>query len=113
MFFHGGAPNLKRILPPSITGAPSCSQYGAGSVCRIDRVYVTTDFRQALIFSALHQSKKGCVYEVIPKGDLTADPDYLGPHGESIECESAEIVSVIRIKPKDRIKIRKIILNGE
>lgn len=109
MFFHGGAPNLKKILPPSITGAKSCSLYG-DVFCRVDRVYVTTDFQQAAIFAAMHPSNKGCVYIVNPQGDLRPDPDYLGPDGESMECESADVIDIIPLDPKDRIKIRIFLL---
>ena len=110
MFFHGGAPNLKKILPPSITGALSLALCGAESVCRVDRVYVTTDFQAAAIFAAMHPSNKGCVYLVNPEGELRPDPDYRGPDGASMECEAADVICIIPLDPKDCIKIRRFFL---
>jgi hypothetical protein len=44
-YFHGGQPGMKPgmfILPPEITRAPSCSEYGAAGIHRRDRVYLCT-----------------------------------------------------------------------
>lgn len=109
-YFHGGAPNLKKILPPSITQAPSCASYGAAAVCRRDRVYLTKDVREAMIFAALHPSDRGTVYEVRPVGAVENDPDYLGPPGQCVAVESADVIGVIPVKRKELFKIRKWVL---
>lgn len=111
-YFHGGAPKLKKILPPSITQAPSCASYGAAAVCRRDRVYLTKDLREAMIFAALHPSDNGAVYEVIPVGAVENDPDYNGPAGICVEAVAAEIVRVVPVKRKELFKIRRWILQS-
>ncbi len=112
-YYHGGNPELligESILPPSITGQPNCSEYGADFVHRKDRVYVTTEFMAAVIFASMHQSLKGCVYRVEPVGDLVLDPDCDQP-GLSYECESAVIVEKIKIKPRKLSKVREVMLS--
>lgn len=109
-YYHGGAPKLKEILPPSVTGAPSNADYGAAAVCRRDRVYLTTDVREAMLFAALHPSNNGTVYEVRPAGGISHDPDYLGPQGGCVEAERADIIRVVPVKKKELFKIRRWIL---
>lgn len=113
-FFHGGKGGLVKgnmILPPSITGVPSCARYGAAGLCRTDRVYVTTDERAALMFAALHYSGKGATYEVEPIGELIADPDCDKPY-LSFECERARILVAHRIPDKLRNEIIKQFLKA-
>lgn len=110
--YHGGPPRLypgDYILPPCETGEPSTAIYGAGAVCRTDRVYVTTDPQAAAIYAAFHRSGKGQVYEVEPEGGLTPDLDCTAP-GLSFETERARIVRMIRLTKRQRQQIRAIIL---
>lgn len=91
-YWHGGRPGLKPgsyLLPPSITKAPCCSDYGAAAVHRRDRVYVTTQQAAALVFAAGHPD--GVIYECEPVGAIVPDPDCSDP-GLSFECEKARIV---------------------
>src|SRR5690606_7001849 len=51
-YWHGGRRGIQRgayILPPTITKAPSLSEYGEAGVHRRDRVYVTTSQAAALL----------------------------------------------------------------
>ncbi len=109
-YFHGGPRGLREILPPCATGAPSCASYGAGNVCRRDRVYLTTVYEAALIYAGMHPSGNGVVYEVAPVGDVWPDPDYLGKAGESVEAASARVIRKFRIDGKTLRRIRNDIL---
>lgn len=112
-YFHGGPPGLKsEILPPERTGAASTAQYGAGAVCRRDRVYLTTIPDAALIFAACAPSlAPGWVYEVEPVGDVEPDPDYLGPAGESMSATRARIYRVHhRLTIRERHRIQRILV---
>lgn len=94
-YYHGGYGGLKEggmLLPPSITGAKSCADYGAGHVCRRDKVYITTDVDVARFAATM--TPNGKVYEVFPLGVLGPDPDCLEP-GHSFECDRARIVRVV------------------
>ncbi len=91
LYWHGGAPGLKMILPPSITGVASCADYGASAVCRRDRVYITTKYEAALMFAAMHPSGEGMVYVVEPIAPLEPDPDCDAP-GLSYACRKAKVV---------------------
>lgn len=119
IYYHGGKGGLRLgmfILPPSITGSHSTADYGAGKVCRRDRVYVTTSDAAALIFGAMHWSGKGAVYEVEPIGELVVDPDANADAAGayiSYECERARIIKVRRIYPSVRDDILKTILRSE
>lgn len=112
-YFHGGYGGLRvgdMILPPSVTGAVSTASYGAASVCRRDRVYVTSRFDNAVDAAAVHPSGRGKVYEVKPLGDLTVDPDALRLPGQepwSWECLKAVVVAVHRIPGKTKKRIKK------
>lgn len=100
-YFHGGPKGRQRggfILPPNLTRAKTLANYGAGGVCRTDRVYVTTDLRAALLYAA--GVPKGVIYEVKPVGELEPDPDCLEP-GLSFQCESAKVVRVIKPRPNE------------
>lgn len=100
-YFHGGPIGRQRgayLLPPCLTKAPSLATYGAGGVCRTDRVYVTTDARAALMYAA--GVPKGVIYEVEPVGDLEADPDCSQP-GLSFQCERAKVLKVIKPSRRD------------
>lgn len=114
-YFHGGYGGLKTgalILPPTETGAASCSDYGGHLVCRRDRVYVTTDLDSAIVFAAMHHSNKGKVYQVEPLGELDPDPDCKVP-GQSFSCERAAILAVRKITNKQRRMIQRALLRGE
>lgn len=68
-------------------------------VARRDRVYVTTEFWNALHFASvacdllLRKRMPGAVYEVEPEGRLVADPDC--PYGISFECLRAKVVAIV------------------
>lgn len=106
-YYHGGPRGLRTILPPKETGARS---YAAdlSTVCRRDRVYVTTDFGAALLYAACHE--RGAVYEVRPVGELLPDPDCSLP-GLSWECRGATVVRVHKPKGKHMRMARKAILS--
>jgi len=94
-YFHGGYGGLKEggiLLPPSITGAKSCADYGAGHVCRRDKVYVSVDVEDARLVAAL--TPAGKVYQVEPLGDVSPDPDCNIP-GVSFECDRARVIRVV------------------
>jgi rifampin ADP-ribosylating transferase len=98
-YFHGGDRGLKvgdYILPPSDTGRPSVSDFGAQIVHRKDRVYVSTRLGDAQFFASA--SQKPVVYEVEPEGDLAPDPDCIS--GVSFTCSKAKIIAVHKIRGK-------------
>jgi hypothetical protein len=100
-YYHGGPQGRSRgayILPPSITGAMTTADFGAGSVCDRGKVYVTTSYEAALIYAAGH--RRGVVYEVLPVGTLLPDPDCSEP-GLSFECEKAVVRKVIKPAASD------------
>jgi hypothetical protein len=97
-FFHGGTPGLRvgdRVLPPLSTGAPSAADYGAGHVCRRDRVYLGSTPAVAVIYAAMHPTHAGVVYEVVPDGPVEPDPDWIGEPGMSVQAPAATIIRVI------------------
>ncbi|MBZ9600690.1 NAD(+)--rifampin ADP-ribosyltransferase [Phyllobacterium chamaecytisi] len=107
-YYHGGFGGLRvgqHVLPPEKTGAPSTASYGAGAVCRRDRVYVTTNMEAAFICACLHTDIRGRVYEVEPIGAVVPDPDGVGNH--SFECEKAKIVRVFKVGGKLIKTVRK------
>lgn len=112
-YFHGGYGGLRvgdMVLPPSVTGAASTASFGAASVCRRDRVYVTSRFDNATEAAAVHPSGLGKVYEVKPLGELTVDPDALLMPGQepwSWECPKAVVVAVHRIPGKTKKRLKK------
>jgi hypothetical protein len=106
-YYHGGPRGIKKILPPSKTGAKSAANWGAADVCRKDRVYVTTCLTMAMFCAATQSRDLGRVYEVEPKGNVITDPDYSGPD-ISLECDYAEIIRTIPIKNKVLAKIRRM-----
>lgn len=100
-YWHGGRPGRQRgayILPPSTTGVPSCSEYGAAGVHRMDRVYITTIRAAALLFAA--GVKNGVIYECEPLGNLEPDPDCDTP-GLSYQCEKARVIRCIKPSARD------------
>lgn len=109
-WYHGGAPKLKKILPPNKTGVGSCASYGAERVCSRDKVYLTKDVNEAMIFAAMHPSNRGAVYLVKPLGDMSDDPDYTGPAGQCVEVDAAEVLKIVPIKRKTLFKVRKAIM---
>ncbi len=112
-FYHGGPPGLRvgdRILPPSVTGVPSCKSFGAAagldtSVIRTDRVYLTSHPVAARMFAGMHPSYRGCVYQVTPEGQVDPDPDCKDP-GLSWEAPSAVVVAVMRLSQTALRRIR-------
>jgi len=106
-YYHGGRRGLKEILPSSITGVPSTASFGAGSVCKRDVVYVTTDFDSAKWFAAMNGHKTACVYKVKPIGDIRHDPDTMMGANFSFECDRAEIVRVFKLSGSFIKKTRK------
>jgi hypothetical protein len=108
-WFHGGAPDLQHgdfILPPTETGMPSAADYGAASVCRRDRVYITSSEAAARLFASLHWSGRGCVYEVEPLGEQRPDPDCDTP-GLSLECPRARVVRRRPLSAWERLVLRE------
>jgi hypothetical protein len=113
VYYHGGKPGLKRgmfVLPPTITGARSASDYGAAHVHRRDRVYIATSPEAAAIWAALHPSDHGTVYQVEPDGALEPDPDWDGDDGVSWQCERARVVKVHRLERAAIQRIRRIVM---
>lgn len=111
-YYHGGVPGLRdEILPAQRTGAVSNADYGAGEVCRRDRVYLTTILDAAALYAAGAPSEApGWVYEVEPVGDLESDTDYLGPDGDSVCARRARIIRVVhRVRPWERRRIMSML----
>jgi hypothetical protein len=74
-YFHGGNRGLEigdYILPPSDTGRPSVSDFGAHIVHRKDRVYLSIRQSDAEFFASA--SHKPVVYEVEPEREFEPDP---------------------------------------
>lgn len=100
-YYHGGPAGIPRfglVQPPSITGAPTTADHGAGSVCRRDRVYVTTRLEVAMLFASGHLEPR--IYEVVPVGELEPDPDCDEP-GMSFACLRARVRRIIKLSPRD------------
>ena len=99
-FWHGGVRGLKIgdfILPPNLTKKPCLSDFGAASVHRRDRVYVTTQQEAALLYAA---GVGGFIYKCTPIGVVEDDPDCI-LIGLSYQCEKAHITGVIKPKRND------------
>jgi len=112
-YWHGGRSGIQRgsyILPPTITGARSLSEYGAAGVHRRDRVYVATSQAAALLYAAGH--KNGSIYECDPIGEMTPDPD-CSEHGLSWQCEKARVIRAIKPKARDVAMARAAMLGDE
>lgn len=110
-YYHGGRPGIQRgafLLPPDITKAPSCSEFGAAGVHRTDRVYVTTSLAAAMVFAA--GQRKGCVYEVEPIGDLEHDPD-CNEVGLSFQVPKARVLRIIRLTKQEQVAAREMMLS--
>lgn len=112
-YFHGGIAGLKTgasILPLSVSG----NTHGRArwealkpeNRFRIDKAYITTDPRWALIFAAYHgdMAGRGCVYYVIPSGDMEADPDYIGTDRASFMVSFASVTGRLWILSKSRCR---------
>lgn len=113
LYYHGGPAGRSvgdYILPPSETGAPSCSSYGASGIHRRDRVYLTTEPHAALLFACGSVDGRGAVYMVEPEGDVEPDPDWLGPPGASVQCARARVVAVRPVKGKMIKRVRRQVL---
>jgi hypothetical protein len=110
VYFHGGPHGLKEgdfILPPSLTGATSCSDLRLkikNNPHRKDRVYVCSEMDAAFMFGAQAPWRDVAIYAVIPWSELEADPDCSEP-GMSYQCERAKIIRVARISRKQRKQI--------
>jgi hypothetical protein len=110
IYFHGGMPGLTRgcmILPPTITKARSCSEFGAAGIHRRDRVYLCTEPEGALIYAVMHPSGKGVVYQVQPLNEVEPDPDWKGTEGVSVQVERARVIRVFRVPPAVRAQALK------
>ncbi|SDG35574.1 NAD(+)--rifampin ADP-ribosyltransferase [Pelagibacterium luteolum] len=114
-YYHGGFGGLRvgmYVLPPSITKAASTADFGAGTVCRKDRVYITSRFENAMEAAAMHPSGRGRVYEVEPIGEIAVDPDsvmFPGQDPWSWECERAVVVAIHKLRGKDIKRIKKLV----
>lgn len=109
-YYHGGRPGIQRgafLLPPDITKAPSCSEFGAAGVHRTDRVYITTSLAAAMVFAV--GQRKGCVYEVEPVGELEHDPD-CNEVGLSFQVPKARVRRVIRMTKQETAAAREMLL---
>jgi hypothetical protein len=110
-WYHGGVPGLglgAEVLPPSRTGRKALVDYAAelellDEATRRsarDRVFVTRDLGQAVLFAALFVDDGalevgGSVYRVEPKAPLELDPDWQGEPGVSAMTVSATVVEVV------------------
>ncbi len=113
IYYHGGRPGRARgayLLPPSITRAPSLSEYGAAGVHRRDRVYMTTSIEAAALYAA--GWPKGVIYECEPIGALEPDPDCTEP-GLSYQCERARVLRLIKVPNQMIAHIRMDLLGGK
>lgn len=113
IFYHGGRPGIQRgafLLPPEITKAKSCSEFGAAGVHRRDRVYVTTVKTAAAMFAS--GVRRGVIYEVEPIGEIEPDPDCTLP-GLSFQCQKARVIRVIKLNPADLEADRSILVGEE
>ena len=110
VYFHGGPWGLREgdfILPPSETGAKSCSDLELkikNNPHRKDRVYVTAEMDAAFVFGAQAPWSEVGIYAVVPWDELEPDPDCNEP-GMSFQCGSAKIIRAARISNKQRKKI--------
>lgn len=84
-------------------------RYGS-EITREDRIYVTTDFNAAVLYASC-SSKKPTVYEVEPIGDVLPDPDCKEP-GLSFQCESAKVLSSVRVDKATANQIRIAMLES-
>jgi hypothetical protein len=89
------------ILPPCETGAKCSSDFGAASVHRRDRVYLTTSEAAAVLFAGLHPSGAGMVYRVDPDGAVEIDPDCSEP-GLSWQAPRAKVIGYRRLRAAER-----------
>jgi hypothetical protein len=110
-YFHGGNRGLKvgdYILPPSVTGRSSASDFDAKIIHRKDRVYVSTSQSDAQLCAS--GCREPIVYEVDPEGELERDSDCKS--GVSFACPKARIISVHKISGKNIKKARKAWIAG-
>lgn len=100
-YFHGGVPGLRPddfVFPPVTTGTDrTLTQYAqelgtSAEHARTDHVYVTTGRDVARVYAAFYPD--GALYEVLPVGDMTADPD-CSVDGASWSCPAAVVVGVV------------------
>ena len=108
-YYHGGNRGLNvgdYLLPPEKTGAATAG--GSHPLHRRDRVYLTKDINAAQFFAS--GSPKPIVYEVIPEGEIEADPDSNEKPGVTVACEKAKIIALRKIPGKIIKKSRKKML---
>lgn len=108
-YYHGGPRNLRKILPVSVTGAKGQAHYG-NHLAKPHKVYLTTDPKCAALFACGYP--KGSIYIVRPVGELVEDPDCV-QKGLSFECEKADVVKEIRLKPSMARFIRQAVMSDE
>lgn len=104
--YHGGRRRLDGrgrglILPPARTGVKTTADYGAGHVCRRDRVYLTTDLDAARFFALMAEPGGGDVYLVEAVGELEPDPDYLAADEAALQAPMARIVRVVERRVRE------------
>ena len=112
IYYHGGRSGRARgayLLPPSITRAPSLSEFGAAGVHRRDRVYVTTSVAAAALYAAFWP--KGVIYECEPIGTIEPDPDCTEP-GLAYQCERARVLRRIKLPKQTAAMIRAGLLDS-
>ncbi|WP_029084347.1 hypothetical protein [Bradyrhizobium sp. th.b2] len=103
-YFHGGDRGLHvndYILPQSETGVKGMSH----PLCRKDRAYVTPHIDHARFFAS--GAREPVVYEVVPEGEIEADPD-ANKSGISFACPKARIIAIHKVPGKVIKKNRKI-----
>lgn len=108
--FHGGVRGIKvgeHILPPKITKAPCLSDFGAESVHRRDRVYLTTSYSAALLYAA---GVNGFIYECEALSELEKDPDCT-QEGLSYQCEKAKVLRIIKPSNNDIKRALKALIS--
>lgn len=107
-FWHGGAPGLQvgdRIIPRSQLADTNFDRWisSPDDPTDTDRVYITTDVSFATGWAIRYANtpypgaRRGAIYEVVPDGDVVADPDFPAEAG-SWCTTSATIVAVRRPK---------------
>lgn len=122
IYWHGGPAGLRigdRILPPCVTGKDSTDSLFATvehspdlpRVARADRVYLTAQMDLAALYAYMAVSggkhAPGVIYECVPEGSITPDPDWHGPEGLSVECPSARVVRVVPLSRKMEVAVKK------
>lgn len=122
-YWHGGMPGMLTgdyLLPPTeLNGIARATTMHAivdhsllkAAHYRPDRVYVTTNPDQALIFAG--GMPNGVVYQVRPFGFLDDDPDFTGTPCESFTCARALIIDRVAVPRHLRRVVRQALMDGD